>query len=198
MPTGTGKRAAASAIQGTYRNTRLGQRPLARAGSALEVGDHRHGSVLAPELFEAVLLVEAGLAQLGAEADLREALVARPREQRLEELAARAAAAVARHDGDRQLGRLLVDEAEAGGRGRKQPVPGRPVGVRAREGDDAGVAAPSPVLDVAVDRQVGIAEPPVVGVAEHVAEEAHVLLVDRPQHYGRSSCASWIRLPSGS
>jgi hypothetical protein len=35
-------------------------------------------------------------------------------------------------------------------------------------------------------------------VAEHVAQEAHVLLVDGAEHQSRSSSASWIRLPSGS
>src|SRR6185437_10927395 len=146
---------------------------------------------------EAVLLVESRLARLGAEADLRKAVVAGAREQCFEQLGAGAVASLARDHGDRQLGRLLVHEAEPGGRGREKPIPRGAVGVRAGGGDHARVAAPAPVLDVAVDRQVGIAHPPVVRVAEHVAEEARVHLVDRAEHQ-RSSCASWIRLPSGS
>jgi hypothetical protein len=35
-------------------------------------------------------------------------------------------------------------------------------------------------------------------VAQHVAEEAHVLKVHVALHQSRSSWASWIRLPSGS
>ena len=51
------------------------------------------------------------------------AVGARAVEQRRQQLVADALAAAARHDGDRQLGRLLVDEAVAGLGGREEPVP---------------------------------------------------------------------------
>src|SRR5579864_4211291 len=100
---------------------------------------------------ESELLVPADLVGVGAEADGLEAVRARQVEERLEQLLARALAATARHDGDRQLRRLLVDEAEAGLVRSEEAIPGGAVRVRAFHGDDAGVAGAPPVADVAVD-----------------------------------------------
>src|SRR5579862_29884 len=150
------------------------------------------------ELLEAELLVPLHLAGIGAEADRRPALGLRALEEGLEQLLPDALAAAARDDGDRQLRRLLVDEAEARLVGGEHAVPRGAVRVRAFHGDDAGVALASPVADVAVDGPLRVlAHPPVVRVAEHVAEEARVLSVGGPKH-GQSSCASCTRFPSGS
>ena len=66
---------------------------------------------------------------------------------------------------------------------------------------DAGVialAGPAPVLDVAVHGPLAVlVKPPVVRVAQHVPQEPDVPQLDRAQHR-YSSCASWIRFPSGS
>src|SRR5205085_5772055 len=121
------------------------------------------------------------------------------------QLVPEAFAAAARDDGDRQLRRLLVDEAEARLLAREEAVPRGPDRVRVVERDEPLVARPAPVEDVAGNRQVAaLAHPPVVGVAEHVAEEADVpwprgadhRRKDRPSSRAAhgsatSACASW-------
>src|SRR5439155_22409931 len=81
------------------------------------------------------------------------------------------------------------------------PVPGGADREALVERDHGGVAGPAPVLDVAhrvpAARVLVPAGAPVVGVAQHVAEEARVLRRARPDH-GRSCWTSWRRLPSGS
>src|SRR5579862_5262678 len=142
------------------------------------------------ELLEAELLVPLHLAGIGAEADRRPALGLRSLEEGLEQLLPDALAAAARDDGDRQLRRLLVDEAEARLVGGEHAVPRGAVRVRAFHGDDAGVALASPVADVAVDGPLRVlAHPPEVRVAEHVAEEARVLSVGGPKHRPESRSA---------
>ena len=119
--------------------------------------EHRHGRIVLADRPEAVPLVELGLPLLGAEAHLREPVAAGAGEERLEQLGAGALAAVARDDGDRQLGCLLVDEAEPGLALAEEPVPRGAVDVASLERDDARVAAPAPVLDVAEDGLLGVA-----------------------------------------
>src|SRR5438105_2268076 len=121
---------------------------------------------------EAEAFVPLDLPCIGAEADRSVAARARPVEQRLQQLSAGALAATARHDGDRQLRRLLVDEAEPRLVRREEPVPGGAVRMRPVHRDDPGVAGPAPVPHVAVDRAFGLlGESPVIRVAEHVAVE---------------------------
>ena len=58
-----------------------------------------------------------------------------------------------------------------------------PYAVRALEREHARVARAAPVLHVAVDGALGVlCEAPVVGVAEHVAEEADVVDPDGAKH----------------
>ncbi len=105
------------------------------------------------------------------------------REQGLEQFLAGALAAPARDDGDRQLRRLLVDEAEARLGPREHPVPRCSVGVRPLERQDPGVACPAPVLHVAVHRPLRVLrKAPVVGVPQHVAKEADVVDPHGPKH----------------
>src|SRR5207237_341927 len=93
---------------------------------------------------EAVPLVEMErrIVRLDAEADPRVPLVARPLEERLEQLRPEALAALARHDRDRQLRRLLVDESEPALVRLEEPVPGRPDRPKPFDRDQARVAAP--------------------------------------------------------
>src|SRR5262249_5448558 len=138
---------------------------------ALQGSLHGHRAVLLLDGTEAVALVQTGAAALGAEADARVPFLARALEERVHELPAEPAAAPARNDRDRELGRLLVDEAEPGRGRRKDAVPGRadrPV----LPGDEPGVARPAPVVHIARDGEVGIrVQPPVIRVLQHVAQE---------------------------
>ena len=88
--------------------------------SLREALEHREGAVVVAHLLEAVPLVEAdgGGIVLDAQRDARVAVRARPLEQAVEQLLADALAAAAGDDRDRQLGRLLVDEAVARARPR--------------------------------------------------------------------------------
>jgi hypothetical protein len=139
------------------------------------------------ELPEAEALVEADrrVVVLDAEAEPAEAVALRPRDQRLQHLLAEAAAAPAGDDRDRQLGRVLVDEAvarlvlleQAGPRGadRKAFV----------ERDDARVALPAPRHHVSVDGLLVLAGrhlTAVEGVVEHVAQETNVARLHSPDH----------------
>src|SRR5947208_1001617 len=117
----------------------------------LQAGEHRDRVLALAHRLEAELLVVAGLLLRGTQADRLEPVLARVLEQRVEQLLPGSLTAPARHDGERQLGRLLVDEPEARLALREQPVPRRAVGMRAVHRHEAGVAVASPVLDVAVD-----------------------------------------------
>src|SRR5438093_1222527 len=81
----------------------------------VEARKHGPGAAALADLVEAVPLVqpERGIVRLDAERDLREAILLRLREQARQQLLAEALAAPRRHHGDRELGRLLVDEAVA-------------------------------------------------------------------------------------
>src|SRR5207244_3953557 len=144
-------------------------------GPALQRLAHGHGAVLLLDGLETVALVQPGVVGLGAEADRRLPFVARPLQQCLQQLAAQAAAAPSGNDGDRELRRLLVDEAEARLARREEAVPGGSDGpVLPR--DQARVAGTAEVVDVAGNRQIGIhVQAPVVRVLEHVAKEPDVL-----------------------
>src|SRR5690348_13535849 len=102
------------------------------------------------DALEAEAFVVADLPRIGAEADRLVAFRAGALEQRLEQLLPRALAAPARDDGDRQLGRALVDEAEARLAVGEEAVPGGAVRMRAVHRDHACVPAPPPVPDVPV------------------------------------------------
>src|SRR5204863_5990523 len=120
-------------------------------------------------------LVEAALALLGAEADRRVTVLARAVEERRHQLTAEAAAATARDDGDRELRRPLVDEAEARLALREEAVPGRTDGTVLPR-NQSPVTGPPPVVHIARHRKIRVGvEPPVVRVLEHVAEEPDVL-----------------------
>src|SRR5262249_53178937 len=86
---------------------------------------HPRAGALA-DLREPVVLVEVDcvVVRLYAEADLREAVLPGLGEQPFEEIAPESAAAPARDDRDRQLGRLRVDEAVAGFVRLEQSIPG--------------------------------------------------------------------------
>src|SRR2546421_209442 len=157
------------------------------------------------DLAEAVALVEPQrrIVRLHAQRDLFETVVARLRKQRFEQLVAEALPAAGRDDGDRKLGRLLVDEAVARLLLLEQPVPRRADVSSLVAGDHGGVAGPAEVHDVALHRTfqgvlVRHSLTPVIRVVEHVAEEARVVSAPGSNHGETRSCASWTRLPSGS
>src|SRR3954453_10586880 len=151
---------------------------LANSGS-VEAGEHRDRVLALADRLEAETLVVRSLVLRSAEAGGVEAVPASPLQQRLEELLAGAFAAPARNDRERQLGRLLVDEPEAGLARPEEPVPRGAVGGRAVHGDDAGRAGAPQGPHVPVDPPpLVLGEAPVVGVPEHVAEEAAVVDVD--------------------
>jgi hypothetical protein len=133
---------------------------------------------------ETVALVQLRHALLSAQADRVVALFARAVEQRLHQLGAEAGATTTGDDRDCQLGRLLVDEAEAGCVARKQAIPRCPD----RAGlprDQSGVAGAAPVVDVPCDRKIRIlVQAPVVRVAQHVPQEADVLRPRLANHDG--------------
>src|SRR6185312_838373 len=93
-------------------------------GVALQIGEHRHGVLGLAHRVEAEALVVRDLLLRRAEADRAVAAVSRALQEGFEELLARALAPAARHDSDRQLGRLRIDEPEAGLLGGERPVPG--------------------------------------------------------------------------
>src|SRR6266496_3823279 len=111
-----------------------------------------------------------------AEADRAEAVLTRAVEQTAQKLVAVAAAPAARDDRDRELRRLLVDEAEARVLPREQPIPGGADRHELVEDDQRTVAGAAPAVDVAGQRGLLVPHrrPPVEGVAEHVAEERDV------------------------
>src|SRR5207248_5314167 len=96
---------------------RLAEEGGARGGTTgsptLKISFHGHRPVLVFDGTEAVALVETGEAFLCTEADRAMSFLPGVIEQGLHELATKPASAPTRHDGDRQLGRLLVDEPEA-------------------------------------------------------------------------------------
>src|SRR5690242_1776996 len=119
-----------------------------------------------------------------AEADRAEAVLARADEQPAQELVAVATAAPARDNSDRELRRLLVDEAEAGVLLREQAVPGRADRHELVEHDQGAVAGATPAVDVTGQRRLLITDrsPPIEGVAEHVAEKRDVARAASPDH----------------
>src|SRR5215208_3265043 len=172
-------------------------------GVVVQPRQHGPRAATLSDLAETVPLVKAegGVVGLDAERDLLEAVLLRLREETHEELLAVTLAAARRYDGDRKLGRLLVHEPVARLPLLEQAVPGGTDVARAGICDHSRVARPSPAHHVALDRPLaGIHRrvlAPVVGVVEHVAEEARVVTAAGANH-GTRSCASWILLPSGS
>src|SRR5581483_2451000 len=159
---------------------------------------HRRPGPLA-HLRESVVLVEVDrrIVGLDAEADPREAVLARGVEQRAEQLLAEPPAALAGDDRDRQLRRLLVDEAVARLVLLEEPVPGGADGLELVDRDQGVVAAAAPAGDVALEGDVGLGAPPrVVRVTEHVPQERQILRPRGPDQ--PISSVSWIRFPSGS
>src|SRR5438093_11322823 len=88
-----------------------------------------------------------------------------------------------RHDGDRQLRRLLIDEAVAGLLGSEQRKPGGPDRLPGELGDDARVVGPSPTFVVSGEHGLGqhffdrhrrpVGVPP-RGLVEHPSQEVDV------------------------
>src|SRR5262245_31714899 len=154
------------------------------------VEPRHHGPAAAAlaDLLEAVALVEAesGVVGLDAERDLPEAVLLRAREQAAQELVSVALAAARGDNGDRQLRRLLVDEAVARLALLEQAVPGRADVARVAVSDDGRIARPAPAHDVALDRALrGIHRrvlAPVVRVVQHVAKEARVVAATGTDH----------------
>src|SRR3954452_10756556 len=107
------ERAANGGLTGHYR----------RANGGSETREHRHGVRRLADRLEAELLVERRLLARRAETDRVVAVGAGAVEQRGQHLGAGAVAAAARHDGERQLGRPLVDEAETRRALAEQPIP---------------------------------------------------------------------------
>src|SRR5581483_5998822 len=116
------------------------------AASPRELRAHHPGAAALADLREALALVEVERRVVGldAQADGGEPVLAGLREQRLEQLAAEAATPAARHDGDGQLGRLLVDEPVARRLHLEQPVPGGADGLEAVDRDQHPIAWPAP------------------------------------------------------
>src|SRR4029450_1551492 len=172
-------------------------------GAVVQAREHRPAATGFAHLVEAVALVEAQgrVVRLDAQRDLLEAVLLRLREQRREQLLAVAPAAARRNDCDRQLRRLLVDEAVARLTLFEEPVPRRSDVACIAVRNHGGVAGAAPAHDVTLYRALhGVlrrALAPVVRVMEHVAEKACVVPAARANHETRS-CASWIRFPSGS
>src|SRR6476646_9906470 len=113
-----------------------------------------------------------------AEAERAMAVGPRPVAQGVEKRLPDAESTTARDDGDRELGRLVVDEAVPGLILAEEPVPGRAHGEGLVDGDEGGVSGPPPSLHVPGNRPEAVAGAPlapVVGVVEHVAEVPHVL-----------------------
>ena len=107
---------------------------------------------------EPVLLVEGDerrVLPLDAEAERAVAVGARALAERLEERLADPTAAPARHDRDRELRRLLVDEAVARRVAPEEPVPRRADREPVVDRDEHRVARPPPALDVARRRAPG-------------------------------------------
>src|SRR5919198_4557982 len=154
----------------------------ARGARALELAPHRDGvAAVLVDADEAVLLVEREqgvVASLDTEAQRRVALGLRALAEGVEKRFADPAAAATRNDGDRELGRLLVDEAVSRVVATEKAVPRGADRKAVLDRDQDGVARPPPTLDIAGDRArllAGAALAPVVGVVEHVAEEADIL-----------------------
>ena len=109
--------------------------------------------------------------------------------ERVQERVADAASTPARHDRDRELGRLLVDEPVARQLAPEQPIPRRADREAVLDRDQGRVADSSPALDVQRHRPRPLARlalAPVVGVVEHVAQEANVLAAAAADDHGGS------------
>src|SRR5262249_57987395 len=108
--------------------------------------------------------------------DRLEGVLACAVEQAAEELVAVTAASPARHDCNRELGCLLVDEPKAGVLACKQAVPGRADRHELVEDDQRAVARAAPVVDVAGERRLLLTHgsPPVEGVEEEAAGKREV------------------------
>ena len=113
---------------------------------ALESPPHREGVVArVAHDDEAVVLVEGderGIVALDAEAERAIAVGAGALAQRLDERVADTASPPARDDRDRELGRLLVDEAVPRQVAAEEPVPGGADRKRVVDGDESRVARP--------------------------------------------------------
>src|SRR4029453_13491181 len=98
---------------------------LMLVGLVVQPRQHGPGSAGFADLAEAVAFVQAKrrVVRLDAQRDLLEAVLLRLRKERREPLPSVAPAATRRHDGDRQLRRLLVDEAVARLTLFEEPVP---------------------------------------------------------------------------
>src|SRR5262249_52930937 len=151
--------------------------PSGGQGASGEIGAHDERAAALRDLRKAVPLVEVKRRVVGlhAQADRSEALLPRVLEQRSQELVPVAPPAAARHHGDRQLRRFLVDEPVTRLGGAEQPVPGGRDLVEVLEQDQGEITAPPPPLDVAQDRQVVVVPPAcVVGMTKHVPQEGDV------------------------
>src|SRR5206468_4648928 len=127
-PRGTGRRSPGgerrAETAAVTLQTQLRRRSPRAASSELVA--HDQSATVLPDSDESVPLVEVQRRVVGldAEADRGVALPARLLEQRFEQLLAVPLAAAARDNRDRQLRRLLVHEAVARPRSRKESVPG--------------------------------------------------------------------------
>src|SRR6188472_477820 len=141
---------------------------------------------------EAVLLVERDrslVVPVDAEADAGEAARTGLLEQRADQGTPHSLAARVRNDRNGKLRRALVDEAVAGRACLEETEPGCADGEAVDERDHRRIAPPSPRLDVELHRAgalVRLALLPVVGVMQHVAQEANVLRATSPNDDGHA------------
>src|SRR3954447_2988891 len=165
---------------------------LMLVGRVVQGCEHRPAAAALADLSEAVALVEPErrVVRLDAERDLLEAVLLRLREQRCQQLLPIPSAAARGHDGDRQLGRPLVDEAVARLAFLEQAEPRRTDVAGLAVGDHRRVARPTPAHDIALDGALGRilrdALAPVERVVEHVAEEARVVAAAGTDHGAES------------
>ena len=159
------------------------------ASRAAEVEEHAPLAVTRLELDVADPLVQAlrRVVAVDAQGDAGQAVAPCPFVHRVEQLLADTAPAVPVGDRDRELGRLLVDEAVAVLVLGEEAAPGRADELSVLLRDDGGIARPAPAAVVDHDqlvrehelarRQLSVSSPVERGV-EHLAEEVQLVAAE--------------------
>ena len=140
-------------VRGQVLVAQLAVRPQLQHGSGGERAAHRQRLVVFADRDEARLLEDRhlGVVLLHGRGQRGEACGLGALEQSGEQLVADALAAAAGHDGDRQLGGLLVDEPVARRRLAEEPEPAGAEAVALLDRDQRRVALASPAVDVRGD-----------------------------------------------